>query len=448
MQAHKREIDRLSSSGKAVDKAFGPLGVNKRRELVRLIYEISKREESRPSDILRALRGDVIRLRDFGKVKKYLISRRFPSQTGMPSKNFYLPGISINSEDLARVKRRRFSPKNIFYEEGLGGSYLLQAFRKKYPGAFTAAIPSLKQYVNSNAPFGLRDYNDRADNIFIVDQREDFFKRCPCSKGVKRCGYSILNLGFGCIFECTYCYLQEYTNSPGIILPADPGRFFDEFRRHKGLDVRIGTGQFTDSLMLDDLTEYSPAIIDFFGGKKAIFEFKTKTANISNILKQDHSGNIVISWSLNPQKIIDKNEFHTASLAERLNAAKRCAAAGYKVGFHFDPVIYCEGWQGLYSRAIDELRDRISERHIAWISLGTLRFGPRAKNIIERRFPGNDILNGELVFGRDPKLRYPDWIRYEVYSFMLAELRRRYANVWIYLCMEDKRMWNALSALL
>jgi spore photoproduct lyase len=448
MQAHKREVKRLADAGRAVDKAFGPFGVNKRRELVRLLYEISKREDGRPSYILKALKNDVPGPRDFGKVKKYLLSRRFPTQGALPSKNFYLPKLSINADDAACLKRGRFSPTNIFYEKGLKDSFVFHAFRSRFPKAFIADIHSLKGYVEQNAPFGVPDYNRRAENIFIVNQREGFFKRCPCTKGAKRCGYSILNLGFGCIFECTYCYLQEYTNSPGIILPANPERFFDEFYKRKDLDVRIGTGEFTDSLMLDDITEYSSAIIDFFNGKKVLFEFKTKSANISNILKQDHSGNIVVSWSLNPQKIIDNNEFFTAGLAERLDAAKRCAAAGYKVGFHFDPIIYRDGWRRLYADVIDRLYAKINERHIAWISLGTLRFKPQTKNIIERRFPGNSILDGELIYGHDSKLRYPDRVRYEVYKYMLTRIRRRYGNVWIYPCMEDKKMWKSLDSLL
>ena len=111
------------------------------------------------------------------------------------------------------------------------------------------------------------------------------------------------------VSECTYCYLQEYTNSPGIIFPANIESFFKNFNSYKRPGMRIGSGEFSDSLMLDNVTEYSILIADFFkDNKDIIFEFKTKSANIKNLLEARHAGNIVVSWSLNPQGIIDENE--------------------------------------------------------------------------------------------------------------------------------------------
>jgi spore photoproduct lyase len=171
-------------------------------------------------------------------------------------------------------------------------------------------------------------------------------------------------------------------------------RFFEEFTHYKKPWMRIGTGEFSDSLMLDHITKYSPAIIEFFNNHKdAVFEFKTKSSNIDNLLKIKHSGNIVVSWSLNPQKIIDKNEFFTASLSDRLASAKECAKSGYKIGFHFDPIIYFKGWEREYGKVIDLLFSKIKPKDIAWISMGTFRFKPELKSIIENRFPENEILD-------------------------------------------------------
>ena len=133
--------------------------------------------------------------------------------------------------------------------------------------------------------------------------------------------------------------------------------------------------------MLDHITEYSPAIIEFFNKHEdATFEFKTKSSNIDNLLKVKHSGNIVASWSLNPQKIIDKNEFFTADLSERLASAEKCAKAGYKIGLHFDPIIYFKGWEREYGEVIDLLFGKIKPKDIAWISMGTFRFKPELED--------------------------------------------------------------------
>jgi spore photoproduct lyase len=42
---------------------------------------------------------------------------------------------------------------------------------------------------------------------------------------------------------------------------------------------------------------------------------------------------------MNPQQVIDLDEHGTASLSERLLAARRCQNAGYRLGFHFDPIV-------------------------------------------------------------------------------------------------------------
>ena len=58
-----------------------------------------------------------------------------------------------------------------------------------------------------------------------------------------------------------------------------------------------------------------------------------------------------------------------------------------------------DGWRELYGKLIDKIFDKIAKKDIAWISLGTLRFNPRTKKIIESRFPLNNILDQELVLG-------------------------------------------------
>ena len=186
--------------------------------------------------------------------------------------------------------------------------------------------------------------------------------------------------------------------------------------------------------------------IDFFKQHPQVtFEFKTKSVGIDNLLKARHSGNIVVSWSLNPQAVIDENEFFSSSLEERLAAAKSCVARGYKVGFHFDPIIYSFGWQDEYARLMESLFAGIKPKDIAWISLGTLRFRPELKTVIESRFPNNKILDEELLLGYDNKLRYSNKMRYSVYSYMISAIRGYSKDIELYLCMEDKKMRLALN---
>ncbi|PIQ89943.1 MAG: hypothetical protein COV72_00520 [Candidatus Omnitrophica bacterium CG11_big_fil_rev_8_21_14_0_20_42_13] len=437
-------LNKTNSLVKARCKNFGP---NKKQEISRLIFEIAKRENIPPSGVAASLDSD-----DFHDLKASLLKRRFPiAYAWQKNIRAYLakPQISSN-RDKADLRRKNFMPKRVFAESAVKESALLRRLRQKFPQAKVHYIDSLKAYIQSRPRFTTADYNLRRDRIFITRQQHDFFKKCPCTKNALSCGYHVFNLGFGCIFDCSYCYLQEYSNAPGIILPADTGAFFRDFpsyyRKNSTRNFRIGSGEFSDSLMLDDLSEYSPAIVDFMRGwRDAVFEFKTKSTNIANLLKAKHGGNIVVSWSLNPQGIIDKNEFFTASLAERLAAAVKIVSCGYRAGFHFDPIFYFSGWRKQYLAIVDSLFDKIKAKDIAWISLGTFRFSRGLKSVIEARFPDNRILDGELILGYDNKLRYPDRIRLEIYDFMIKALSRHCRKIPLYLCMEDISMWRELG---
>ena len=80
----------------------------------------------------------------------------------------------------------------------------------------------------------------------------------------------------------------------------------------------------------------------------------------------------------------------------------------------------------------------IKHSYISWISLGTLRFNPKLKTVIEQRFPNNKILNEELVLEFDGKLRYSMQSRLAIYKKIFSWIRQYSKSVLVYLCMEPK----------
>ena len=172
-----------------------------------------------------------------------------------------------------------------------------------------------------------------------------------------------------------------------------------------------------------------------------ILELKTKSDNIKSLLNLKPLKNIVVSWSLNPQKIVKEEEKYTASLNKRLKSAYLLQQKGWYVGFHFDPIIYSPDYKDIYLEVIKRLR-KFYPKKIAWISLGTLRFPPRTPQVIKERFPDTKILNGEFILSNDNKYRYFRHIRREIYKFMLDNLKMYFKDVPIYLCMETALVWK------
>jgi spore photoproduct lyase len=424
-----------------VNEKFETFGKNKRQDVIRLLHEITKRDACNLEDIFQDAPESI---NHFFNLKKFLLAKRFPDLTEEERGLYHsLPEVNINLENCVLIKEKLEIPCDNFYvENSVLNTDLVKRLKNKFKQATFSTIKSYKDHV-SKAPYGLIDYNNRLQKVFIVREQYDFFPKCPCTPHAIPCGYYLMNMGMGCPYECSYCFLQSYVNSPGIIIPANIDDFFKQFKQYLDHNMRLGTGELTDSLVYDPITEYSPIIIEFFRNyPNSVFEFKTKSTNIQLILSTPPADNIIISWSLNPQKIIDENEFYTASLHDRLSAAKECVKSGYKVGFHFDPIIYYPGWEDNYRDVVNRIFELIDPKSIAWISLGTLRMTLKQKTIIENRFPSNTILDRDLIPGYDEKLRYPARMRIEIYKKMLAWINKYSSRVPIYLCMEDKNTYD------
>ena len=424
---------------------------NQLREFERLIFEITRREGIGSTSILKALKKTLPLHKYSGRnkffcLKNALIKRRFPlilSYQEIDTKKVFLNKIREPLGNNWQVATP-FKPLEIYIESEVKSSFLAKNFQKKFPETPVKIINHYSQYLRSNK-FSLAQL--KKPLIFIVKENWDFIKPCPCTKYHLSCGYWILNLGFGCPFDCSYCFLQQYTNSPGIVLPANLDDFFkkfDQFAKTLNKPIRIGTGEFCDSLALDDITEYSKKLIPYFSQKKVLFELKTKSTNIANLLEIEPSGNTIISWSLNPSTVIETEEIGAADLKSRFEAARSLRKAGYKLGFHFDPIIHLQNWEALYKDLIGQLYSNL-KAPFSWISLGTLRCQRKLKTMAELRFPQSNVFYGELLLGEDKKLRYPHPLRKDIYKKMLAWIREYDKSTPVYLCMEGKDSWKLLG---
>lgn len=282
--------------------------------------------------------------------------------------------------------------------------------------------------------------------IFITHFHGNRLKPCPGTSHHICCGYYVINGITNCPMDCSYCILQEYLNNPFITLYSNIDELLkeiNEFISDQKFFLRLGTGELSDSLALESIFPLSQILIQFFKKKEGIiFEIKTKSSQVEGILNLNHSGKTVVSWSLNPSTLIAREEIGTASFEERIGAAKRCEDAGYPLGFHFDPIIYYEGWEKDYRECINSLFKKIDPQRVIWISLGGFRYPPRLKSISENRFPKTRIFLGELLPGRDRKFRYLRDIRVELYRKIAGWLREIDPDLFIYLCMESQEVWE------
>ena len=272
-------------------------------------------------------------------------------------------------------------------------------------------------------------------------------KPCPGTSRHICCGYHVINVVTNCPMDCSYCVLQEYLNNPFLTVTSnweDLLQEIDDFLSTTPQSFpRLGTGELSDSLALDPILPVSETLVPFFGERgKGILELKTKSAEVDRLLGLSHRERTVVSWSLNPTRMIQAEEIQTAPLEERIEAARRCQEDGYLLGFHFDPMIHCKGWEQDYQDILPPLFRRIDPRRVVWISLGGFRYPPDLKPIATERFPKTGIFLGELFPGKDGKFRYLREIRVEMYRKMVGWLREAAPGLFIYLCMESQEVWE------
>jgi len=281
--------------------------------------------------------------------------------------------------------------------------------------------------------------------LYLTRNKGAFIKKCPGTRSYTCCGYEILHIGTFCHMDCTYCILQSYFHPPLMQFFVNHTDLFKELDQiFYGNDIhRIGTGEFTDSLIWESWTDFSSRLVPAFAGQgRAVLELKTKTTAVDRLQHLEHRRKTIAAWSVNTPRVIAQEERRTASLAARLKAAAKCESWGYPLAFHFDPIIIYDGCEADYEQVINDIFSSVSADNILWISLGTFRFMPALKPLIQKRFPKSKIIYGEFITGLDGKMRYFKPLRIEVYRKIVAGIRRHAPEVFVYFCMEDDEVWQ------
>jgi len=281
--------------------------------------------------------------------------------------------------------------------------------------------------------------------LFLTRNKGAFLKDCPGTRHYTCCGYRILHIGSYCSMDCSYCILQAYFHPPVLqyyVNHEDMVRELEHCLSEPGIK-RIGTGEFTDSLIWEPWTDLSRTLaLRFACQDRAVLELKTKTVNISSLLDLGHRRKTILAWSLNTERVIRSEERGTASLNARLRAAAQAAQAGYPIAFHFDPVVITDGCEEDYRQVVKRLFAAVPPEQIVWISLGAFRFMPDLKPVIQRRFPDSRIVYGEFIAGLDGKARYFKPLRMKVLRSLAQAILSQAPQTCVYMCMEDDEVWR------
>lgn len=281
--------------------------------------------------------------------------------------------------------------------------------------------------------------------IDFQNKEGDFVRDCPGTKNHICCGYKNIDLIEGCLLSCSYCILKYYLNNESIKVNLNVDSIIkqidDLIEKENKHILRFGTGELSDSLAIDRRYNLNRPLLEYFGNKKkAILELKSKWAQIEHIIPFLNPYT-VISFSIAPQAIIEKEEKRTSPLYKRLKALKKAQDYGCFVGLHLDPIIIYPGFEKDYFWLIEDIGRILDLERVIWVSLGLLRFPAKMMDIFieERR---KNLLYGEFIKGEDSKYRYIKSERIRVYKTIYDLLKNKDDGLFVYLCMERDDVWR------
>jgi spore photoproduct lyase len=350
---------------------------------------------------------------------------------------------SVEGEGPTGIERL-FTPKAIYIEEEARDAPLTREILKRYPHVPAIPVPSVREV--SLPCRGLNERLTRAKASIGLARRRGRhvvpFRKPPWTAQGKD---FLIHHAAGCPFDCQYCFLQSYAESPIPTLFVDRGEILREVESTLASSDGEGYfhgGQHTDFLSLEAIAPFVPPLVRLFRRvPRARLELRTKAASVESLLQLDPPANVILSWTFNPQSVIDLYEYRTSSAESRLHAARLCQEAGFRIGIRLDPIIRHEGWEKEYRELLERILEKLDPAGISSCVLGGLRYKPRIDAIIRRRFPRSRLPLGELLPGPDGTLRYFRPMRIEMYRKLVDWIGDR---VRVFLCMEPEEVRRAV----
>ena len=295
-----------------------------------------------------------------------------------------------------------FNPKTIYYEKGIENYELGKKLLDKYKDVPKVIIE------NHNNIEELRksenaDFPKLKQNLIIGTRKTHKFV-----ENHKVSDYLVPYTSSGCTAMCMYCYLVcNYNKCAYLRLFVNREEMLDKIiktanKSEKDLVFEIGSN--SDLVLENTITGNLEWTIEKFGQtNKGYLTFPTKFAFVDSLLNLKHNNRIIVRVSVNPEEIINKVEFGTSRLNERIEAINKLKKAGYKVGILIAPVIFVDNWKELYTNLVYKLKNELAEdvKKDVFFEVIFMTYSYVHTKINEEAFPNAiNLFNKEKMTGR------------------------------------------------
>ena len=241
----------------------------------------------------------------------------------------------------------------------------------------------------------------------------------------------------GCIAACMYCYLVcNYNKCAYLRLFVNREQMLDKIIKtanNAEEDYVFEIGSNSDLILENTITNNLVWTIENFKkSPKGKLTFPTKFDMVDPILNLDHQGKMIIRMSVNPAEIINKVEFGTSRLKQRIEAINKLVEADYEVGILVAPIILVDDWKKLYTELFENLYEQLSEKtkKKVFFEFIFMTYSYIHKAINTEAFPNAiDLYNKEIMTVRGKgKYTYNQSSRQEGEQFFKSLMNRYFPN--------------------
>ena len=239
-------------------------------------------------------------------------------------------------------------------------------------------------------------------NLFLAEKKGQLLKLAPDAYGQLGEPHYYFIHAYNCIYECQYCYLQGYFNTPDIVLFINHEEIISQMQKtleeYPDSRVWFHAGEFSDSLALTHLTGELELYHEFCRkNPRAIIELRTKSVNIKELILLEPLPNFIISFSLSPQKMGKLIDLKTPSTQSRLKTMDELNKLGFTLAAHFDPIIYQDQFKNQYEELLETMRDLHLTKALSYLSMGVVRFTKDVYREVERNYPDSPLHSTPMV---------------------------------------------------
>ena len=244
---------------------------------------------------------------------------------------------------------------------------------------------------------------------------------------------------YNCIYDCRYCFLQGMYSSANYVLFVNYEDFFeaisDTIYENTNKSMTFFSGYDCDSLAFEKITGFAEKALEFFTNFSSVeLELRTKSIVSDTFLNRSPISNCVVAYSLSPSNVAAILDNKAPSIDRRINVLQKLAKNGWPVGLRFDPLIYCSGWEKLYSELINKIFKDINIDQVHSVSHGPLRYPKEMYKKITSLYPDDKLFSFPME-AKDGIVSYGKEIEEEMSSFLQSELEKYTTRNKIFRCL-------------